>query len=101
MTRPRHLERGWCWRCDVDGDPAVWGIVGHVDSAEAAEIVTAYEGEPIAPTSVSHDYRRSVPCAGYRHGGCPYSGDCSGTHLEVADGPGRGAVAYTWVEVTP
>lgn len=36
---------------------------------------------------------RSVPC---RRSSC----DCDGgTHLEPADGPGRGATAYTWVEV--
>ena len=28
--RPRHLTVGWCWRCDVDGEPAVYGIYGQV-----------------------------------------------------------------------
>lgn len=101
MSRPRHLERGWCWRCDADGEPALWGIVGHVTDAEAVDIVTAYEGEPVEPTSYHRDWRRSVPCAGYHRGGCRENGDCNGTHLEPASGPGRGAVAYTWVEVAP
>lgn len=102
MSRPRHLERGWCWRADIDGEPDVWGIVGHVDDAEAVEIVTAYEGEPVEPTSYHRDWRRSVPCAGYhRGGGCRTYGDCNGTHLELATGPGRGATAYTWVERAP
>lgn len=104
MTRrPRHLERGWCWRCDVDGEPSVWGIAGHHGYDEAVAIVSDHEGEPVAPSCIYQDWRRTVPCAGYHSGrGCPDAGDdCSGTHLEVATGPGRGAVAYTWVEATP
>lgn len=102
MSRPRHLERGWCWRADIDGEPYVWGIVGHVPDAEAADIVSAYEEEPVEPTSYDRDWRRSVPCAWYHRGGsCPDSLECDGTHLYVADGPGRGAVAYTWVERAP
>ena len=94
-SRARHLERGWCWRADIDGEPAIWGIVGHVTDEEAVAIVEAYEGEPIAAPNITRDYRRSVPC---RRSGC----DCDGGgHLELAAGPGRGATAYTWVEVAP
>ena len=94
MTRPRHLTPGWCWRADIDGDPSVWGIYGHVTDAEAREIVEAYEGEPLTePASIHRDHRRNVPC---RREGCMCDG---GSHMELADGPGRGAGPYTWVEV--
>ena len=94
MSRPRHLQRGWCWRADIDGDPSVWGIYGHVTDAEAREIVEAYEGEPLTgPADIHRDHRRTVPC---RRESCMCDGT---THLERADGPGRGAGPYTWVEV--
>lgn len=93
MPRKRHLEPGWCWRADIDGEPAVWGIVGHHDDTTARQIVEAYEGEAIGTPTVTQDHRRSVPC---RRPNC----DCDGgSHLELAAGPGRGAVAFTWVEV--
>ena len=80
----------------------MWGIVGHVPDAEAVDIVSAYEGETVTPTSYHRDWRRTVPCAGYhRGGGCRWDSDCGGSHLEPTNGPGRGAVAYTWVERAP
>lgn len=98
----RHLTVGWCWRCDLDGDPAVWGIYGHVPDDEARAIVDAYEHEPPTPgiddrwlgSSITRDWRRTVPCR--RH---ECAGECSGSHLEPANGPGRGASPFTWVEV--
>ena len=99
MTRPRHLTVGWCWRCDQDGEPAVWGIYGHIPDAEAIDIARAYEEshpDDMAGAVVTRDWRRNVPCRG--DWACP--GDCGGTHLEPAAGPGRGASPYTWVEVT-
>jgi hypothetical protein len=87
--RPRHLERGWCWGADEDGD--LWGIVGHLDDAEAQAVVDAYEGESVEGLTFRQDFRRSVPC----RGSCEY-GDCGGTHRVPADGPGRGVVAHTW-----
>jgi hypothetical protein len=89
----RHLTPGWCWRADLDGEPAVWGIRGHFSDAEAIDIVAAYEGGTVVrDMAVSRDYRRSVPC---RREHC----DCDGgTHLERAKGPGPGAGPYTWVE---
>lgn len=95
MTRPRHLTPGWCWRADIDGDPSVWGIYGHVDDAEAVAIVEAYEGEPLSsvdPMRIFRDHRRNVPC---RRPSCMCDG---GSHLELAE-PGHGASPYTWVEL--
>lgn len=94
-SRKRHLTVGWCWRADIDGEPAVYGIYGHVPDAEAIEIVAAYEGEPVSGmVTTSRDWRRATPCRAHE---C--HGECSGSHLTLADGPGRGASPYTWVEV--
>jgi hypothetical protein len=93
--RPKHLTVGWTWRADVDGEPAVWGICGHVTDAVARSCVEGYEGEAVGVLSISRDYRRNVPC---RSEYCAAAGDCSGMHMEWASGPGRGASPYTWVE---
>lgn len=94
--RKRHLTRGWCWRADIDGDPAVWGIYGHIERAEALDIVQAYEEchpDDLKDAVVTSDWRRNTPCRA--HDCC---GECNGSHLTLADGPGRGASPYTWVE---
>jgi hypothetical protein len=93
MSRPkkRHLEVGWCWRADIDADPPLWAIYGHVDDAEAKAIVDAYEGDAVEVADVSRDFRRVVPCRGSCHG------ECNGSHLHPTE-PGRGASPYTWVE---
>ena len=92
---PPQPTTGWCWRADQDGDPAVWGIYGHLTEAEAIATVVAYEGDfkphPVAAPEVTQDWRRNVPC---RRHDC----DCDGTHLELATGPGPGARPFTWVE---
>ena len=91
--RPRHLQIGWCWGADIDGEPRMWGIYGHVTDGEAVQIVLSYEGDSVIENpSVFRDFRRSVPC---HRANC----ECDvGSHLEMADGPGRGASPYTWVE---
>lgn len=94
MTRKRHLTLGWCWRADLDGEPALFGIYGHFEHDAAIEIARGYEGDEILTATVSRDYRRTVPC---RASTCDY--ECGGSHLERANGPGRGASPYTWVEV--
>lgn len=92
MTRAKRPP-GWCWR--IDGEPVEYGIHGHFDDAAAIEIARGYEGDEIASATVTRDYQRTVPC---RRNPCD-ADECGGSHLERANGPGRGASAYTWVEV--
>jgi hypothetical protein len=90
--KKRHLTPGWCWSADIDGEPPVWGIYGHLPDDDARAIVEAYEGTPVKIAGVERDHRRSVPC---RRTDC--HAECNGTHLELATGPGRGSSPYTWV----
>lgn len=88
--RPRHLTHGWCWEADIDGEPRVFGIYGHFDTAMAVEIVSAYTDEEFKGTAY-RTWGRMVPC---RRDTCPCDG---GSHMEQASGPGRGASPITWV----
>lgn len=106
MSRKRpHLTPGWTWRCDQDGDPAIWGIYGHVSDDEARACVDAYEGAEgvvgnYTAVTITRNWQRSVPCASTRGAHDPLCpGDCSGSHLVESDTPGSSP--YTWVEASP
>jgi len=80
---------GACSRVDLDGEPPVWRIYGHVDDAEAKRIAEADEGDSVAIASVTRVWAGVVPC---RRSECPCDGE---GHFAARPGPGRGSSPYT------